>query len=196
MFTDFSDSSRLENTLHKTGSQAQTVSCRVRRRVRRRSTEGRKVETSGPSHSQGHGHEPAGFEDQHGVDQSPEPEDNTTDTSSGAEPRGETARFQTITPVEYRQPVVLNHRRTPNSLPWPAAVAPLVPLLLNLSGDDRNLLLKVIKHQDFSSQLVPWKSADQPHSFLDKNSVNASASAFHANDMLSCRKLHNSYSSS
>ncbi|DBA87889.1 TPA: hypothetical protein ACH3X1_004880 [Trebouxia sp. C0004] len=125
----------------------------------------REVETSGPSHSQGHGHEPAGFEDQHGVDQSPEPEDNTTETSPG-----EAARFQTITPVDYRQPVVLNYRRTPTSLPVPAAVAPLVPLLLNLSGDDRNLLLKVIKHQDFSSQLVPWKSADQLHSFLDKNS--------------------------
>lgn len=156
----------------------------------------REVETPGPSHSQGHGHEPAGFEDQHGVDQPPEPEDNTTETSSGAEPRGEAARFQTVTPVEYRQPVVLNYRRTPNPLLLPAAVAPLVPLLLNLSGDGRNLLHKAIKHQNFSSQLVPWKSADQLHSFLDKNSVSAFASSSHASDMLSCRKLHNSHSSS
>ena len=87
----------------------------------------REVERLGPTHSQGHGHEPLGFEEQHGVGQPPEPEDNTTETTSGAEPAGEAARFQTITPVQYRQPVVLNYRRAPHPLPLPAAVPHLVP---------------------------------------------------------------------
>ena len=45
----------------------------------------REVERLGPTHSQGHGHEPVGFEDQHGVGQPPEPEDNTTESTSGAQ---------------------------------------------------------------------------------------------------------------
>ena len=91
-----------------------------------------------------------------------------------AEPCGEAARFAIHRPVQSIQPAVLTINGNPTPLPAPAAVAPLVPLLLNLSADDPNLLLK---HQDLSSELVPWKSADQLHTFLDKNSVNIFASS-------------------
>ena len=38
---------------------------------------------------------------------------------------------------------------------------------MNLSGADRELMLKVLTHPDFSAQPLPWKSADQLHTFLD-----------------------------
>lgn len=56
-----------------------------------------------------------------------------------------------------------------NPLPWPASIATLLPLLMNLSGADRQLMLKVLTHPDFSAQSIPWKSADQLHTFLDEN---------------------------
>lgn len=56
-----------------------------------------------------------------------------------------------------------------NPLPWPASVATLLPLLMNLSGANRELMLKVLTHPDFSAQSIPWKSADQLHTFLDEN---------------------------
>ncbi|DBA88676.1 TPA: hypothetical protein ACH3X1_016459 [Trebouxia sp. C0004] len=57
-------------------------------------------------------------------------------------------------------------------LPLPTSVAPLPALLCKLSGDDRNILLKVLTHPDFCAQDIPWKSADQLHTFLDKYQAN------------------------
>ncbi|KAL0024007.1 hypothetical protein WJX77_008088 [Trebouxia sp. C0004] len=46
-----------------------------------------------------------------------------------------------------------------------------MPLLLNMSGDDRELMIKVLTHPDFDTRLMPWKSAKQFHSFLDSHEV-------------------------
>lgn len=59
------------------------------------------------------------------------------------------------------------HQRRP--LPLPATVALLLPVLMNLSETDRELMLKSLTHPDFSGQSIPWKSADQFQTFLDEN---------------------------
>ena len=45
------------------------------------------------------------------------------------------------------------HHQDP--LPWPASIATLLPLLMNLSAADRELMLKVLTHPDFSAQSIP-----------------------------------------
>ena len=130
----------------------------------------REAQDLGPSHGHGQGQgqqrEQSGSEDQVNPDHMPATQAPSEDIQSGT---------AGVWP-QHMPPAVLNYRRAPKALPLPASVAPLVPLLLNLSGDDRNLLLKVIKHKDFSPQLVPWTSSDQLHAFLDKNSVRNAAS--------------------
>ena len=49
-----------------------------------------------------------------------------------------------------------------------------MPLLLNMSGDDREFMIKFLTHPDFDTRLVPWKSAKQFHSFLDSHEVHTS----------------------
>ena len=61
------------------------------------------------------------------------------------------------------------HHQDP--LPWPASIATLLPLLMNLSAADHELMFKVLTHPDFSAQSIPWKSADQLYTFLDENQV-------------------------
>ena len=56
-------------------------------------------------------------------------------------------------------------------MPAPASIAPVMPLLLNMSGDDRELMIKALTHPDFDARLMPWKSARQFHSFLDSHEV-------------------------
>lgn len=135
----------------------------------------------GPSHGQDHQQELPRGEDHgsanHLLNPEGQQEDCTAEPAEGANARGEAARLQTANLAHDTQPAVLNYSRTLSVVPVPAPVARLFPLLLNLSAADRDLLLKVIKHKDFTLQLVPWESSNQLHSFLDKNWVTTDASA-------------------
>lgn len=129
-------------------------------------------EQSGPS--DGQSEEQSGSEGHRSPDQllqvqtSPENDDTQPPPEREPEPGVEEARVLASSLLRDLQPSVLNYRPAPKPLPLPASVAPLPPLLLNLSGADRDRMLKVIHHKDFSPELIPWKSADQLHDFLDK----------------------------
>ena len=95
-----------------------------------------------------------------------------TDTQRAAIPPSRAAAASQGTAAsQHRKATHLNYEGSRRELPIPAAVAPLLPLLLNLSGDDCNLMLKVLTHPDFSAQDIPFKSAEQVYAFLDSRST-------------------------
>lgn len=63
----------------------------------------------------------------------------------------------------------INANKSPHD--YLLALAPLLPLLTNLSGADLDLTLKVLTHEEFSPKDIPWKSSAELHEFLDDNQV-------------------------
>lgn len=61
----------------------------------------------------------------------------------------------------------INANKSPHD--YLLALAPLLPLLTNLSGADLDLTLKVLTHEEFSPKDIPWKSSAELHEFLDDN---------------------------
>ena len=84
---------------------------------------------------------------------------------------GPAPQFQGVQPGAQKLGAHLVHRRKHKSSQLPASIAPLPPLLTNLSGADRDLTLKVVTHRNFSPQDIPWKSSTELHKFLDDNQV-------------------------
>lgn len=76
-----------------------------------------------------------------------------------------------VAPVRPHKASRLAYQHSSAHLPVSKAVAPLLPLLCNLSAADRELMFKVLHHPEFSTKDIPWKSVDELHSFLDKRQV-------------------------
>ena len=78
---------------------------------------------------------------------------------------------ESVAPVRPHKASRLAYQRSSAHLPVSQAVAPLLPLLCNLSAADRELMLKVLHHPEFSIKDIPWKSVDELHTFLDDRQV-------------------------